>query len=117
VVDEAEQIREFLDELIADDVLVIVEGLKDVRTLKALGLSNIIPLKKPLYAVVEEVAVKAKEVAILTDLDGKGKELYHTLSTGLQRHGVKINNKLREFLFKTKLSHIEGLSTYLEPKG
>ena len=117
MVDEAEQIRVFLDELIADDVLVIVEGLKDIRALKALGVSNIIQLKQPLYAVVEEVAAKAKEVAILTDLDDKGRELYHTLSVGLQRHGVKINNRLREFLFKTKLSHVEGLSTYLEPKG
>jgi len=51
---------------------------------------------------------------LLTDLDGEGRKLYHKLSRDLQKHGVKVNNKLRELLFKAKLSHIEGLATYLD---
>lgn len=111
--DEVEDILEFLDEIKQKNLLVVVEGLKDVRALNELGITNILSLKKPLYAVVEEIASKAKEVVLLTDLDDEGKKLYHELSRGLQRHGVKIDNRLRELLFKTPVRHVEGLSGYL----
>ena len=111
--EEAEQIRELLAEIKKKGLLVVVEGPKDKHALESLGITNIMSLKRPLYAVVEEIASKAKEIVLLTDLDEEGKKLYHKLSVDLQKHGVKINNKLREFLFKTKLRHIEGLATYL----
>jgi len=111
--EEKEQILEFLDEIKRKNLLVVVEGIKDVKSLNALGIANVVSLKKPLFAVVEDIAKTEKEVVLLTDLDDEGKKLYHELSVGLQAHGVKINNKLREFLFKTELRHIEGLATYL----
>jgi len=111
--EEVEQIQTMLDEIKCRNLLVIVEGPKDVRALKALGVDNVLSLKKPLFAVVEEVASKAKEVVVLTDLDEEGRKLYHELSSHLQKHRVKINNHLRDFLFKTGLRHIEGLPSYL----
>lgn len=112
--EEKEEIKRLIEEIKENDLLVIVEGPKDARELKKFGIAKIITLsRKPLFAVVEEAA-NNEEVAILTDLDAKGKELYHKLSRDLQSHGVKINNKLREYLFTTKLSHIEGLGTYLK---
>lgn len=98
------------------NMLVIVEGRKDRIALEKLGLKNIIELsKKPLYQIVEEIASGNKEVIILTDLDKKGKELYGKLSRDMQKFGVRINNELREFLFKnTKLRQIEGFTNYLE---
>ncbi len=111
--DEIEQILELLDEIKQKDSLVVVEGLKDKRSLESLGINRIFCLNQPLFAVVEEIAANEGEVVLLTDLDEEGKKLYHKLSVDLQRHGVKINNKLREFLFKTKLRHIEGLSSYV----
>ena len=111
--DESTQIRELLEEIRDKGLLVIVEGIKDKRALESFGISNVISLKKSLFAVVEEVASKVDEVVILTDLDSEGKDLYHRLSKDLQSHGVKIDNKLREFLFKTKLRQIEGLVSYL----
>jgi 5S rRNA maturation endonuclease (ribonuclease M5) len=113
VVEEAEQIMELLDDIKRKGLLVIVEGPKDKAALEALGITNILSLKKPLFSVVEEVASIAKEVVLLTDLDEEGKKLYHELSSALQRHRVKVNNLLREFLFKTKLRHIEGLPSYI----
>lgn len=110
--EESEQIMELLDEIKQKNLLVIVEGIKDVRALKSLGITNVISLKKPLFAVVEEVA-NNKEVVLLTDLDEEGKKLYHELSVNLQKFGVKINNHLRDFLFKTQLRQIEGLASYL----
>ena len=112
--EESEQIKELLDEIKRKGLLIIVEGPKDKRALEELGLERVFSLKKPLFAVVEEIADNEKEVVLLTDLDEEGKKLYHKLSVDLQRHGVKVNNKLREFLFKTKLRHIEGLNSYLQ---
>ena len=80
------------------NILIIVEGKKDKIALQKLGLNNIIELsKKPLFQIVEEVSSSNDECLILTDLDKKGKQLYSTLNTNLQKHGIKINNKFREF--------------------
>ena len=91
--------------------MVIVEGKKDTKALQELGIKNIIELsKKSLFDIIEKVSSKNKDCIILTDLDKKGKQLYGKLNSGLQRHGVRIDNKFREFLFrKTKIRQIEGL--------
>ena len=105
----------FLIEKLKDSKkIIIVEGLKDKRALTIFGLKNIITLKKPLYAVVEEAASKGKDAAILTDLDRQGKLLYSKLNSGLQSNGVRVDNQLRNFLFrKTKIRQIEGLRNYV----
>lgn len=111
--EEVEEIIGLLDKVRERNLLVVVEGLKDRRSLEKLGITNILTLKKPLYAVVEEIASKAEEVVLLTDLDLEGKKLYRVLSIDLQKHGVKINNALRELLFKSSLRQIEGLAAFL----
>lgn len=111
-----ETINDWIEKLKKFEGVIIVEGPKDKKTLqKLLGLKKIFVLsKKPLYAVVEDIASKTKDVVILTDLDEKGKELFGRLRTNLQKHGARINRTFREFLFrKTNLSHIEGLETYI----
>jgi 5S rRNA maturation endonuclease (ribonuclease M5) len=110
--EESEQIDFLLDEIKRRNLLVLVEGKKDKCALESLGIMRVAVLKKPLFSVVEELSSEV-EIVLLTDLDDEGKKLYHRISVDLQKHGVKINNKLREFLFKTKLRHIEGLATYL----
>jgi len=111
---EKERIAEFLRDVRKKKTLVVVEGVKDKRALAAFGIKNVLTLNKPLYAVVEDVAARASEVVLLTDLDAEGKKLYHTLSRDLQKFGVRVKNEFREFLFKTKLRHVEGLKTYLD---
>lgn len=111
--DETEEILAFIEHIKQENLLVLVEGIKDKRALEELGIKNVLTLKKALYAMVEQIAEQANEVVLLTDLDEEGKKLYHRLSNDLQKHGVKINNDLREFLFKTELRHIEGLATYI----
>ncbi|MBI2651256.1 toprim domain-containing protein [Candidatus Woesearchaeota archaeon] len=106
--------KEFLDiieKIKQSKAVVIVEGKKDKKALNNLGISNIIELsKKPLFQIVEEIAKSNKECIILTDSDKKGKEIYGKLNSSLQNLGVKINNNLREFLFKnTKLRQVEAL--------
>ncbi len=105
----------FIEKLKNSKKLIIVEGPKDKKALEQLGIKNIITLKKPLFSVVEEVALKTKECIILTDLDPTGKRLYSTLSRDLKKHGVKVDKSFREYLFKeTKLRQIEGITSYLK---
>lgn len=92
---------------------IIVEGRNDKKALQELGLENIFTLNMPLFKIVERIS--GKEVVILTDLDKKGKQLYRKIQHDCIHHGIRINNKLRHFLFReTELSHIEGLGTYLK---
>jgi len=110
-----EELRHELAKLKQSGKLVVVEGLKDMRSLAKFGLKNIMALKKPIYAVVDNIAAAAKECAILTDLDSEGKKLYGALKKELQKQGVKIDDKLRNFISKnTPVKHIEGLATFLE---
>ena len=105
----------FIEALKAGDSVIIVEGKKDKVALESLGLENVMTLAKPLYMVIEEVASKFKRAVILTDLDKEGRLLYGKLSSGLQRHGVIVDNSLRNFLLKsTKLRQIEGIYHYFD---
>ena len=115
-----EEFQELIEKIKNSNTLVIVEGKKDKIALEKFGIKNIVTLsKKPLYQIVEETANSNDECIILTDLDKKGKELYGKLNSDLQKHGVKVNNEFRNFLFKhTKLRQIEGIDSYfhLNPK-
>lgn len=110
-----EEFNNLVEKIRSSGILVIVEGKKDKSALEKLGIENVVELsKKPLFQIVEEISNSNKECIILTDLDKKGKEIYGKLSSDLQKHGVKVNNKLREFLFRrTKLRQIEGIDSYL----
>jgi len=109
-----EELRKWAERLRESGKAIIVEGKKDKASLSDLGIDNVVTLKKPLFAVVEDVAEKTKEVVILTDFDKKGKELYGKLKKDFARNGVKVDMYFREFLQKnTRLSHIEGLRRYI----
>jgi 5S rRNA maturation endonuclease (ribonuclease M5) len=112
---EKEDFNEFLEKLKKDskEKIVIVEGPKDKKALEGFGIKNIIVLRKPLYLVVEHIVNTGKDCIILTDLDKKGKELYGKLASSLKQFGVNVDDKPREFLFKTKIRQIEGLPRYL----
>lgn len=104
------------DDLVAGNKLIVVEGIKDRNALQAIGITNQIVLlsRKPLFAVVEDIISVARDVVILTDLDDEGKMLYSRLRHDLQRFGVRIDYRFREFLFRnTKIRQIEGLRSYL----
>lgn len=115
MINRISEIKEEIEKLKNTDNIIIVEGIKDKRALNQLGIKNIVTLsRKPLFSIIEDLSTKNKTIAILTDFDKKGKQLYGKLNSGLQKHGVKIDNRLREFLQKnTRLSHIEGLVSYL----
>jgi 5S rRNA maturation endonuclease (ribonuclease M5) len=125
IMDEAAELQAMLEKTAKEDNLIIVEGIKDKKALESFGISKnrIITLNKPLYKIVENILeiIKTKKlpkkVVLLTDIDPRGKKLYSTLSKDLNRHGIQIDNNLRNFLIKnTKLRQIEGIASYLAKK-
>lgn len=109
-----ETVDQWVEKLVEEQPVIIVEGPKDRASLKKLGLENIIYLRgKPLFEVVEWVAKITNECLILTDLDREGKKIYSVLKAELQKHRVKIDDRFRKFLFKeTDLRQIEGLFSF-----
>ena len=109
-----EEIQDFLNNIKKAEKPIIVEGIRDKKALEKLGLNNIITLsKKPLFQTIEDIA-PVKEIIILPDFDKAGKKLYGKLSKLCKQNKIKVDNSFREFLLKTKLSHIEGISTYIK---
>ena len=114
--DELEDLLGWLEKIKQSNVLVVVEGVKDKRALAEFGIKRVKTLsKRAIYRVVEEIVKTDSNVIILTDLDKEGKRLFKLLNHPLCQHGVHVDKKFREFLFKeTKLRQIEGLNTYVE---
>jgi 5S rRNA maturation endonuclease (ribonuclease M5) len=113
-----ERILELIDKARKQGILLIVEGQKDKRSLEQLGLENIFVIKKgSLPEAIEKIMDKGiRECIILTDFDNEGRKLYYLIKKELVKNGIKINDKLREELIKERLSHIEGLDTFLSQK-
>lgn len=112
---ELEGLLEHIERIKKLNLLVIVEGKRDREALASFGIKRVKTLyKRALYKVVEESAENNKTAVILTDLDREGKKLFGMLNSGLIHHGVRVDKKFREFLFKeTKLRQIEGMRRYV----
>jgi len=89
-----------------ENLIVIVEGKRDVSVLQNLGLKAQIiktQTRLPRYKLIEKIvaeAGKGGQVLILTDFDQKGREIYKFIEKELELHGVK--NLKRERLMIRK---------------
>ena len=95
---------------------IIVEGKKDQEALVKFGIKTepIHKTRRALSEIIDELAEK-KECILLVDLDKAGKKFFAQMKEHLQRAGVKINSRYRNFLLaKTRLRFIEGLDTYIK---
>ncbi len=106
-------VDDYVDKINDKNLLVIVEGKKDRIALEGLGIKRILEINPSAWYKVIDL-IDEKEVVILTDLDKEGKRLYSVLKDRLQRKGVKVNDKFRNFLFKTRLRQIEGINSYIK---
>ncbi len=106
----------------SSDTLIVVEGEKDVESLRAMGVrSKILAIKscgKSLPDIIDEIGcVEGREIILLMDFDGHGRELTKRLARSLERMKVKLNLAFwRELssLLNNDLKDIEGLATYIE---
>jgi 5S rRNA maturation endonuclease (ribonuclease M5) len=89
-----------------EDLLVIVEGKRDVSVLRNLGLKA--PIIKtqtqlPRYRLIERITSKAGkdgQVLILTDFDQEGKEIHRFLEKELELGKTKILKRERRMIRK-----------------
>lgn len=79
--------------------VVVVEGVRDVSSLKALGCKAVIEVLGHSgvgdYDLVEEIASKYNSVLILTDFDEEGLSLNQRFSNLFERKGAKVETGLR----------------------
>ncbi len=82
-------------------MIVVVEGIRDEKVLRDLGVkAQILKTQSGLarHELVEKIVNEAgsdREVLILTDFDEKGKEIQAFLKTELELQRVKVLNRVR----------------------
>ena len=116
------QILEHLTKESAKETPIIVEGKKDIETLRALAVKGKIISAKTggksfLDAISEVEKSGAREVILLLDFDRRGKELTKRLKQNLEKAKIKPNLtfwiKISGLVGK-EVKDIEGLATYME---
>lgn len=116
------RVLECLAEESAKGTLIIVEGKRDIETLRTLAVEGkIIAAKtggKSLQDVIFEVEnIGAQEVILLFDFDRRGKEWTKRIKQQLERTRIKPNITFwRELLtlVSREVKDIEGLTAYME---
>jgi 5S rRNA maturation endonuclease (ribonuclease M5) len=116
-----ERIEELLCELSEYSergAIIIVEGKRDILSLKRLGIECNFELatRYSLFNFSEKIAQLGSEVVILTDWDRRGDILALKLSGYFQSFGLKpeleIRNKLR-LISQKEIKDVESLYTYV----
>lgn len=97
---------------------IIVEGKKDARALKRLGLDGeIITLHrgKSLYEFCEEIAEQYPKVILLLDWDTRGEDLYKSVSRNLSGHWEEFSGfrEIIKILCQKDVKDIEGIPKLL----
>lgn len=122
---KAERLAKLLEKLAAEakkGTPIVVEGQKDVVSLKQLGVNGDFVSSKTqgksfLDILTEIERRKVKEVILLLDFDRRGVEWTHRLKQHLEKTRIKPNltfwNELYGLVGRD-LKDIEGLTTYLE---
>ncbi len=122
--EKEEKIREIIDRLSAESAkgtLIVVEGRKDVETLRNLGINGyILSIKtggKTVQDILDQIRnLKSKEVILMLDFDSHGKETTIKLKQELERQKIEPNthfwNSLKAMLGKD-VQCIEGIDAFL----
>jgi len=115
----------YLVERLRDEVsrgaLLVVEGERDVASLRTIGInSNIIAIKsggKTFQEIMDIISSSSREVIVLTDFDRKGRELAERLCSFLEGMKIKVNLRFWKELYELlngDIKDIEGLAVCLE---
>ena len=120
--EKIQQTLERLAEESAKGTPIVVEGKKDVKTLRTLGIQGQIVTAKTggksrLDLIAEIEKTGGLEVILLLDFDRRGREWTAILRQNLEKAGVKANVSFRNELLRfsgRELKDIEGLEAYLQ---
>jgi 5S rRNA maturation endonuclease (ribonuclease M5) len=112
-----QELEKGLFELIEENkkVPIVVEGDKDVFSLRKLGIIGEIITINSGFSIIDfcdKIANKYKEIILLTDWDRKGGYICHTIERNLEGR-VKCNLYYRElFATKAMTKTVEGLYSW-----
>jgi 5S rRNA maturation endonuclease (ribonuclease M5) len=117
-----EELTELIDELRMrnETAPILVEGDKDIRSLRALGIEGeilSINTGSSIFNFCEELSRKYSEVVILTDWDRKGGHLCRVLKEDLESNDVKYDDRIRArlaYLSRRDVKDVEGLAKLIE---
>ena len=107
-----------LQNLSKEGNVIIVEGQRDRRALRELGITGPIELgtKKSLLLFCEELARTYRNAIILTDWDRTGNRLAELMEQYLMAVSVKVNTDIREKiqnLVQKRIKDVESLHTHI----
>ncbi len=94
---------------------VVVEGERDRRSVRRLGLAGEVVLLhrgQPVRLVAHDLARRARRVILLTDWDAQGGRLAHLLAEFLKAMPLELDLEHRRQLarlLRGELTHVEGL--------
>jgi 5S rRNA maturation endonuclease (ribonuclease M5) len=90
---------------------VLVEGKRDVRALKRLGIRNVVSLAGKRYADIPDILEGRSEGAVLLyDLDPHGERINRKIRELLRSQGFHVIEEFREYLRDAGIIHIEKLT-------
>lgn len=98
---------------------IIVEGQRDERALRALGVTGpiIMASRRPALELAEDAARRYNEIVILTDWDLKGEEMARIMEQHLLHTPSHVDMEIRERLkrlVRKEIKDVESLSIYVE---
>ncbi len=98
---------------------IIVEGERDERSLRDLGIDGAIvrAARRPALEVAEEAAQKFGYVVVLTDWDRAGEELAGKMALHLRSAGARVDLDTRDRLkrmVRREIKDVESLSRFVE---
>jgi 5S rRNA maturation endonuclease (ribonuclease M5) len=98
--------------------IIVVEGRRDLHSLRSLGINGDIRLacQKPLLEFTEQLSKSGKEIVLLTDWDKKGGITARKIINHLLTYGIMPNTDLRSrigSLVKKRIKDIDSLNKYV----
>lgn len=116
-----EEVRKLISELIrhSSELPIIVEGQKDEKALRDLGVEGIIVrlnVGDSVFKTCEDLSRTHRKVILLTDWDRRGGHLAKLLREGLEANGVQYDDEIRAklaVLTKKDIKDVESLAKHM----
>jgi len=117
--DALEELLAGILEASGEGAAIVVEGERDERSLRELGVEGPIvrAARRPALEVAEDGVMGYEEVVILTDWDRAGDELARRIELHLRGMGARVDTETRERLkrmVRREIKDVESLSGFVE---
>jgi 5S rRNA maturation endonuclease (ribonuclease M5) len=112
--------RDFLATAKDDSTVIVVEGERDRRSLRRLGVSGPVILfhsGRGLSQLTRKLSKPGQRIVVLTDWDREGGHLAHRLTEMLTAEGILPDGDFRRRLARAlrgEVAHVEGLAGWAQ---